>query len=373
MAKRDYYEILGVNKNASKEEIKKAYKKLAMKFHPDVSKDKDAEAKFKEVSEAYAVLSDDAKKGQYDQFGHNAFDQRYSQEDIFRGFDFGSIFEEFGVGGDNIFDMFFGGGRRTRQRRGNDLRSDLTIAFEEAASGIERAINVHKQAICEKCDGTGAKDKEVDECKECRGQGRIRKSMRTPFGSFTQTTTCGACGGEGLVAKYKCSRCNGSGTESANKKIKVKIPAGVETGSTLRVSGEGEAVKGGKAGDLYVVIHVKEHDFFKRENDDIHVEANISFSQAALGDITSVKTLEGEVKLKIPAGTQSGTVFRLKGKGMPNINGYSRGDQYVIVNVKTPEKLNKRQTELFIDMAKENNEQLADGKGILGKFKDAFR
>lgn len=349
---KDYYEILGVSRNAPKEEIKKAYKKLAMKYHPDVSKDKDAEERFKEISEAYAVLSDDTKRQQYDTFGHQAFDQRYTREDIFRDFNFDEIFREFGFG-DSIFDIFFGGGRR--RKRGSDLQYELEINLEEAAFGAEKEISISNFVKCPDCDGTGAKNKETEECSECDGRGQIRKTQRTIFGMFTQTSTCRNCNGAGTIPKYACNTCLGSGVVKKKKSIKVKIPAGVDNGSMLRLHGEGEFVKDGGSGDLYVVIYIKPHKIFERDGNDIILEVPITFSQAALGCKLSVPTLNGSIKLNIPPGTQSGTVFRLKGKGIKYLNSNKLGDQHVKVEVKTPTKLTKRQRALFEELSKEED------------------
>jgi len=358
MTKKDYYETLGVSKDSSKEDIKRAYKKLAMKYHPDVSKEKDAAEKFKQISEAYAVLSDDEKRKQYDTFGFDAFRQAYSQEDIFRGSDFEDIFGDLFGGGGSIFDMFFGGSRRPRRRVGSNMRYDLEITFEEAAFGVEKKIDVERQEKCKACDGTGAKGKDMVTCPDCHGSGVFRKTQRTPFGMFSQTTTCGACQGEGEVMKHACPECQGKGTLDKKRKINVKIPAGVDTGSTLRLSGEGEAVKNGPNGDLFVVLHVKPHKFFQRDDDDIYFELPISFSQAALGDEIEIPTLKGKAKLKIPAGTQSETVFRLKSEGIKNVNGHGKGDEYVKVKIKTPAKLNKKEKELFKELSKTDKKDL---------------
>src|SRR3989344_3829562 len=294
MTKRDYYDILGISKNASKEEIKKAYKKLAMKYHPDVSKEKDSSEKFKELSEAYAVLSDDQKRSTYNQFGHDGFDQRYTQEDIFRGFDFSSVFDEiFGesFSGDSIFDMFFGSDRRARRRKGNDLRYDLTIDFEDAAFGTKKEITINKDAICDSCNGTGAEHGNMVNCDACNGRGVVTRTQRTPFGMFSTSTTCRNCHGQGQIAKNDCKTCRGRGIVKESKKIKVTIPAGINNGQFLRLRGEGEAVKDGINGDLFVVVNVKPHKFFTRDENDLHLEVPISYSQAVLGTSIEVPTL----------------------------------------------------------------------------------
>lgn len=366
---KDYYEILGVNKNASKEEIKRAYKKLAMKYHPDVSKEPNAAEKFKEISEAYAVLSDDEKRQQYDTFGSDAFRQAYSKEDIFRGFDFDDIFSDM-FGGGSIFDMFFGGGRRQRRiRKGSNIRYDLELDFEEAAFGTKKDIEVPRHEKCHECDGTGAKDKEMITCPDCNGSGVYRKTQRTPFGMFSQTTTCRVCEGTGEIMKEACPECHGKGLFKKKRKIKVKVPAGVDTGHTLRISGEGESIGRGQSGDLFVVIHVKPHKIFKRDDDDIYLELPITFSQAALGDEIEVPTLKGKAKLKIPAGTQSGTVFRLKDQGIENIEGDGKGDEYIKIDVQTPTKLSKKEKEIFEELSKSDRKNLKKGffDKIIGK------
>ncbi|MBI2110768.1 molecular chaperone DnaJ, partial [Candidatus Woesearchaeota archaeon] len=314
MTKRDYYEILGISKAASLDEIKKAYKNLAKKYHPDISKDKNTEEKFKEISEAYAVLSDNTKRSQYDQFGHAGFYQRYTQEDIFRGFDFNIFDEIFGrhSGFDDVFDMFFGRSRQ-RQRRGSDLRYDLEISLKEAAFGTEKAITLEKELQCNSCKGTGAKDGILEECSKCDGSGQFTQTKRTPFGIFTTSAPCNKCQGSGQVIQDPCSECRGKGLLKKNKKIEVKIPAGVDTGTQLRLKGEGEAVRNGITGDLYVYLFVKKDDTFERRGNDLYTIIPITFSQAALGGSVKVPTLEKEVEMKIPSGTQSETLFRLKG------------------------------------------------------------
>ncbi len=357
----DYYEVLGVSKDSTKEEIKKAYKKLAMKYHPDRNKENGAEDKFKKISEAYAVLSDEKKKANYDRFGPEGFNQQYSTEDIFRGFDFGDIFG----GGDSIFDMFFGGGRR-RSNRGNDLRFDLELEFEDAFRGITKEIEIEKLVSCEECKGTGSENGEYIACSECNGTGQVRHVKRTPFGTFATTGVCKQCQGEGKEVKKRCKECNATGRVSKSKTIKVKIPAGVKTGSQLRVSSEGEAgLRGSRSGDLYVVMFVKPSKIFRREGNDIYLDVPISFSQAAMGDQIKVPTVEKEVTLKIPSGTQSGTKFRLKGKGFSYLDGYGKGDQYVQIIVETPKKLNKEQKKLFSKL-----KELEKEKPILEKIKE---
>ncbi len=364
MTKRDYYEILGVNRNSSKEEIKRAYKRLALQHHPD--KGGDAE-KFKEISEAYAVLTDDVKREQYDRFGHAGFDQRYSQEDIFRNVNFDDIFNEiFGRSGGGIFDMFFGGGNR--ERRGNDLRYDLEISFEEAAFGTEKKIKIPRLIECDKCEGTGAENKETERCSNCNGTGEVRRTTRTPFGMFSQVGICRECNGEGEVAKTNCKSCRGSGLKEDNKEVNIKIPAGVESGNRLRIKGRGEAIRKGKPGDLYIFLTVRPHDIFERNGKDIHINIPITFSQAALGDEIIIPTLKERIKIKIPTGIQSGTILRLKGRGIGDP--YEKGDQYIHVIVKTPSKLNSKQKKLLKEFAKENKEKLKIEKGFFDKIRD---
>ena len=343
----DYYEVLGLKKDASKEEIKKAYKTLAKKYHPDVNKESDSAEKFKKISEAYAVLSDDTKRPQYDQFGKEGFQNKYSQEDIFRNFDFNDIFGDIFSGDGSPFEMFFGGGRK-RQKRGRDLRYDIEIEFEEAIFGCTKEIEIKKLDICDTCDGTGSKDGKLEACKECNGTGQVRVSRRTPFGSFVQVTGCSACNGEGKTITHPCKECNGSGRAHKIKKLKINIPAGVDNESQLRVCKEGESgVRGSISGDLYIVIYVKESEIFEREENNIYLEVPISFSQAALGDIMNIPSLKGDVKLKIPAGVQSGIKFRLNGKGVPYLDGYGHGDQYIVINIVTPTSINKEQKKIF--------------------------
>ncbi|MBO2534909.1 molecular chaperone DnaJ [Rummeliibacillus suwonensis] len=351
MEKRDYYEVLGLEKTASKDEIKKAYRKLSKKYHPDLNKEPGAEEKFKEIAEAYEVLSDDQKRARYDQFGHQDPNQGFGG---FSGF--GST-EGFG-GFEDIFSSFFGGGSRTRRdpnapRKGDDLQYRMTISFEEAVFGKEKEIEIPREETCDTCHGTGAKPGTSKEtCSYCNGTGQISETVNTPFGQIVNRRTCSHCQGTGQMIKEKCSTCHGTGTVKKRKKIKVNIPAGVDDGQQLRVSGQGEAgVNGGPAGDLYIVFHVRASDKFERDGDDIYLELPITFAQAALGDEIEVPTIYGKVKMKIPAGTQSGDRFRLKDKGVKNVHGYGNGDQHVIVKIKTPKKLTEKQKELLREFA----------------------
>ncbi len=376
--KRDYYEVLGVSKDTSKDAIKKTYRKLAMKYHPDRNKEPDAEEKFKEISEAYGVLSDDEKRRQYDTFGHSGIDGMYTQEDIFRNINFDDIFGDTGLGGfGNIFEMFFGGGRTVRRagpRRGADLRTDIEITLEEAYKGIKTNVSFPRLETCVACQGTGAKPGTSSRtCPTCNGSGQMSYSKRTLFGQFTSVTTCKDCRGEGTVIETPCSDCKGGGLVQEVKKISVKIPSGVDTGSRLRVAGEGEAgEKGGPHGDLYVIIHVKPHDMFLREGRDILCEIPITFGQAALGVKLQVPALNGRVKMDIPSGTQSGTVFRLKGKGMPDLRGLGRGDEHVRVIVETPKKLTKRQKELLKEFERLGKGGSSTKSGLFDKVTDTF-
>ncbi|MBS3144495.1 molecular chaperone DnaJ [Candidatus Woesearchaeota archaeon] len=360
----DYYKSLGVSKTATEEEIKKAYKTLAKKHHPDINKEAGAEAKFKEISEAYAVLSDKQKRTQYDQFGKEGFQQRYSSEDIFRGFDT-SQFED--LFGGSIFDALFGGGgRRQRKQKGRDLKVSLDITFEEAAFGTKKEIKIRKPEHCEACEGTGAEDGELESCDTCKGAGQVRKATRTPFGSFMQVGVCPECQGQGKIPEKICKQCHGEGRVEILKEIKANIPAGVDTGSTLRVPGEGEAgPHGSQSGDLYITVQVGESDIFKRQENDLYIELPLTFSQAALGAEIKVPTLKKEVTVKIPAGTQSGTHIRLKHEGFPDVHGYGPGDLYIIIEVVTPTKLSKEQKEVLEKLAKTEEK-----KSILEKIKE---
>lgn len=373
--KRDYYEILGVPRDATKEQLKDAYRTLALKFHPDRNKEAGAEDKFKEISEAYAVLSDDQKRAAYDQYGHAGFDQRYSQEDIFRNANFEDIFREFGFsfggsGGspfeDMIFSSMFGGSPRRSRGVGQSLRYDLYVTLEEAARGISKEISFKRNKECARCKGSGAEPgSKMNSCAKCGGHGQVRTSRRMgPFGSFTSVTTCNACGGRGQRPSKECRECGGSGIVQSEEKLSVDVPAGVDTGSRLRLSGMGEAGPAG-SGDLYVFITVKPHSVFNREGDDIYIETPVSFSQAALGAEIEVPTLFGKAKLKIPAGTQTHTVFRMKGEGMPRVHGRGKGDQLIRVIIRTPTNLSGKQKKAL--------EELGEADPKKGLFENMFR
>jgi molecular chaperone DnaJ len=344
MAKRDYYEVLGVEKSVTIDEIKKTYRKLAIKYHPDKNPgDKTAEEKFKELGEAYEVLCDEQKRALYDQYGHAAFDRRAGG--FGRGGGFHDPFEVFRevFGGASIFEDLFGGGRRdpTQPERGDDLRYDMEITFEEAAHGCEKEITVTKAERCEVCNGSGAEaGSQTRTCPTCGGRGQVISSR----GIFSIAQTCPHCQGAGRVVDKPCKTCKGGGRRERTSKIKLRIPAGVDTGSRLRSAGNGEAgFRGGPSGDLYVVLHVKAHEIFQRDGDDLLCEVPLGFVQAALGAEIEVPTLDGKASLRIPAGTQPGTMFRLKGKGVKNIQGYGHGDLHVRINVEVPTHLSAAQ------------------------------
>lgn len=371
--KRDYYEVLGVGKDASAEDIKKSYRKLARQYHPDVNKADDAEAKFKEVKEAYDVLSDDSKRATYDRYGH---------VDPNQGFGGGAGGADFGGFGD-IFDMFFGGGGGRRDpnapQRGNDLQYTMTIEFKEAVFGKEAEITIPRTESCDTCHGSGAKPGTKPEtCSTCRGTGQQEVVQNTPFGRMVNRRACTSCSGTGRIIREKCGTCHGAGKVKKQRRIKVNIPAGVDDGAQIRMSGEGEGgLRGGPSGDLYIVLRVKSHEFFDREGDDIYCEVPLTFVQAALGDEIEIPTLTEKVKLKIPAGTQTGTYFRLKGKGVPKLRGYGTGDQHVKVTIVTPTSLTDEQKELlrqFGDLSGQStSEQNEHHESIFERMKKAFR
>lgn len=366
MSKRDYYEVLGVGKSAGKDEIKKAYRKLSKQYHPDINKEADASDKFKEIKEAYEILSDDQKRSHYDQFGHTDPNQGFG------GSDFGGGFGGF----DDIFSTFFGGGGRRRDpnapRQGADLQYTMSLTFEEAVFGKETDIEIPREEECETCHGSGAKQGTKPEtCQHCNGSGSLNVEQNTPFGRIVNRRSCHYCNGTGKQIKHKCSKCGGNGKVKKRRKIHVKIPAGIDDGQQLRVTGQGEAgINGGPPGDLYVVFHVRNHEFFERDGEDIYCEMPITFTQAALGDDIEIPTLHGKVKLKIPSGTQTGTKFRLKGKGVPNVRGYGIGDQHVIVRIITPTKLSDKQKQLLREL--DENSSKSHEESIFSKVKRAF-
>lgn len=358
MNKRDYYEVLGVSKNATDSEIKSAFRKLAKKYHPDVSKEPDAEEKFKECQEAYAVLSDPTKRQQYDQFGHAAF-QGAGGAGGFSNFDFGDmsdIFEDLfgGLGGFGGFSGFSSAGNRRSSngpRKGNDVLYRMTIDFEEAVYGTKKELNLDITDTCSECDGKGGFNSKT--CSTCRGSGTVTSEQRTILGSFLTKTTCPDCRGTGTTFEKKCTQCNGSGTEQKNKTITITVPAGIDTENRLRLSGKGEAgINGGKPGDLYVEFTVRDHEFYKRDNDDIYINLPLTITEATLGCKKEVPTLYGNVTLTIPQATSSGDKLRLKGKGIENVSSKKKGDMYVITEVIIPDKLTRDQKKLFEQLSK---------------------
>ncbi|RBW70497.1 molecular chaperone DnaJ [Bacillus taeanensis] len=368
MSKRDYYEVLGVEKSASPDEIKKAYRKLARKYHPDVNKDDPKAAdKFKEAKEAYETLTNPQKKAHYDQFGHT---------DPNQGFGGGGA--DFGGFGD-IFDMFFGGGGRRNPnapRQGADLQYSMTLEFEEAVFGKETDIFIPKEEECNTCHGSGAKPGTSPEtCSHCKGSGQLNVEQNTPFGRVVNRRVCHYCSGTGKEIKEKCRTCQGSGKVNKQAKIHIKVPAGIDEGQQIRIAGKGEpGVNGGPPGDLYVVFHIQPHEFFERHGDDIHCEMPLTYAQAALGDEIEVPTLHGKVKIKIPAGTQTGTNFRLRGKGVPNVRGYGQGDQHVTVKVVTPKNLTEKQKDLLREFAQISGTHPEEQhENFFAKVKRAFK
>jgi len=369
MSKRDYYEVLGVGKDATEDEIKKAYRKLARQYHPDVNKAADAEDKFKEAKDAYEVLSDNQKRATYDQYGH---------VDPSQG-GFGGFGDMGGFG--DIFDMFFGGGGGQRRnpnapQRGSDLQYTMQIEFKEAVFGKETEVTIPRTEECDVCHGNGAKPGTKPEtCATCRGSGQQEVVQNTAFGRIVNRRVCSTCNGQGQIIREKCGNCHGSGKVKKQRKIHVKIPAGVDDGAQLRISGEGEAgLRGGPPGDLYVVLRVKPHDFFEREGDDIYCEVPLTFVQAALGDEIEIPTLTEKVKLKIPSGTQTNTYFRLKGKGVPRLRGYGQGDQHVKVVVVTPTNLTDDQRQLLREFGGLSGESTHEHQASLfERMKKAFR
>lgn len=379
--KRDYYEVLNVGRDAGQDEIKKAYRNLARKYHPDVNPgDKKSEAKFKEVKEAYDVLSDSAKRENYDRFGHQ--DEAFQGFGGFGGFGGGGGFGDFGV--EDIFDSFFGGGFSGRKRshsnaprRGADLRYDLEMSLEEAVRGKDASLKIPRTENCPQCKGTGAKEgTEPITCSACGGTGQQQVIKNTAFGRFASVHPCVKCGGTGRIILEKCSKCGGEGKVFVERKIEVKIPAGVDSGSKLRVSGEGEAgTRGGPPGDLYVIIHVRPHRIFKRQDSNLTCEIDLDFVYAALGAEIEVSTLDGKAKLRIPEGTQPGAVFRLKGKGVPSLRGFGKGDQLVKIKVDVPRRLNSRQKTILREFAEASGLKLVEpqeDKGFISRVKETL-
>jgi len=383
MSKRDYYEVLEVTRTVTSEELKRSYRKLAVKFHPDKNPgDHTAEEKFKELSEAYDVLSDEQKRAAYDRYGHAAFAQGgggprggpggfHDPFDIFR-----EVFGASGGGGGGIFEQFFGGAASARpdrdgKQRGSDLRYDMQVRLEEAAFGCDKEIEVSKLETCDVCNGSGAESgSRAVSCRDCGGRGQVISSR----GFFQVSQTCPRCRGTGQVIERPCRKCSGEGRVEATSRIKLKIPAGIEDGSRLRSMRNGEAgLRGGPPGDLYVVVHIKEHEVFEREDSNLFCEVPVSFSSAALGGEVNVPTLDGQAQLKIPAGTQSGTAFKLRGKGVPVLNSHSRGDLIVRVAVEVPTRLNaeqRRKLEEFSALMGDENSPMH--KSFFEKAKEFF-
>ncbi|WP_314059898.1 molecular chaperone DnaJ [uncultured Vagococcus sp.] len=380
MAKRDYYEVLGVSKSATDDEIKKAYRKLSKQYHPDINKEADAEDKFKEVSEAYEILSDPQRRAAYDQYGHASTDPNYGGGGFggggFEGFSGGGSFGGF----EDIFESFFGGGggrsaNPNAPRQGSDLQYSLNLKFEEAIFGVEKTVKFNREDSCSTCAGTGAKPGTKPEtCSKCHGQGTINVERQTPLGRVMTRQTCDQCGGAGQTIKDPCNDCHGTGRVKKKHAVKVNVPAGVEDGQQMRLAGQGEAgVNGGPYGDLYVVFHVEESDLYDRDGSEIYYDLPLSFVQAALGDELEVPTVHGKVKLKIPAGTQTGTTFRLRGKGAPKLRGSGNGDQQVSVKIITPKNLSDTQKRALRDFAEAGGDKVEEQEeGFFDKMKDAF-
>ncbi len=366
MAKKDYYEILGVGKNASQDEIKKAFRHLARKWHPDLNQDnKGAEEKFKEVNEAFQVLGDEQKRSQYDQFGHSAF----KPEDFtgFRNSSFDDLFRDFGFG--DIFDVFSEFGNKEKARVGADLRYDIEISLEEAFNGLTTKIEFPHLAICVTCKGTGAKPGFLKTCPDCNGNGEIRRIQKSMFGQIVTVTTCRKCSGTGNIATKPCEICNGKGKVKKIKKIEVKIPKGINNGQHLRIAGEGEeGNNGGPPGDLYVVVIIKDHDIFERHDSDLFCRTTIDLGTAIFGGEVTIPTIDGKAKLKIPPGTQSHTVFKLRGLGMPYLNSNKRGDHLVKVIVEVPKKLSKKQEQSLKEFLSERKAETS--KGFFERLKE---
>jgi len=364
--KRDYYEILGVSRNADEATIKKAYRSLAMKYHPDRNPgNNQAVERMKEVNEAYAVLSDPQKRRLYDTYGHSGL-EGYSQADIFRGVDFSSLFREFGLRdlfdfGDSLFDGFFSVRTTTRRgpRKGSDLRYDLTVTLEDVAFGVRKVIELPRVEQCPACGGTGAEADGLEHCSSCQGTGQVVREQRSGYSIFRQITVCDKCHGQGKVVRKACKECEGKGVIEKSREIELTIPPGADTGYQIKVEGKGEEGDGLR-GDLYVVLHVEKHPIFERHRDDIYVHKEIPFTTAALGGEVEIPSLNGEVKLDIPEGTQTGTVFRIVNEGVPHVDSYGKGDEYVVVKVITPTNLSHREKELLRELQKLRHESRHD-------------
>ncbi len=370
--KRDYYDVLGVARGASADELKKAFRRLAMEYHPDRNSEAGAEAKFKEVNEAYEVLSDPEKRSMYDRFGHAAAG---GADGFARGF------EGFGFGGlGDIFDAFFGGSGARTQRgptRGSDVRKSLTLSFEEAVFGLDREIEIMTAELCPSCNGMRAEPgTQPEKCSACNGSGETRRVQQSVFGQFVNVAMCERCRGEGRVVTTPCKHCKGVGREKKKRKLQVKVPAGVDHGQQMRLSGEGELGNaGGPRGNLYLQLNVKPHDVFRRDEEDLLLELDLNFAQAALGDMVDVPTIDGDAhELRIPAGTQTGETFIVKGKGVPRLRGNGRGDMIVHAHVITPKALSKEQRDLLKKLADSMGVDVSpqEDRGLMGKIKDAL-
>jgi len=368
----DYYEILGVSRDASPEEIKRAYRRLAHRWHPDVCENKEeAEERFKEITEAYEVLRDEQKRWEYDQFGRVGARRGGAGAGDFAGFGgFGDLFE-----------AFFGTARQQQYAerhgpaRGDDLRYDLELTLEEAAAGVQRTIRISRMETCQACRGSGSQDANgAIGCPMCHGQGQVRQSQSSIFGmSFTSIVTCPRCHGEGMVIPNPCPQCQGRGRERLGQQVEINVPAGVDTGSKVTVRGKGDVgPRGGPAGDLYLVIHVREHEIFQRRGTELITEVPLPFTIAALGGTLKVPTLDGEGEVHVPAGTQTGSTFRLRGKGMPDLHSGHRGDLHVVTRVVVPSRLNEKQRRLLEQFAEAGGDRVHEGKGIFDRVKDAF-
>jgi molecular chaperone DnaJ len=375
-AKEDYYELLGVSRDAGPDDIKKAFRKLARQYHPDVNKDPAAEAKFKEINEAYEVLSDEQKRAAYDRYGHAAF--RNGGGPAAGQGDFGNFTDI-----NDIFNEFFGGFNRSgtaqqrrSPRRGADLRYDLKLEFLEAVFGVEKEIDIVRNESCQRCSGNGAEPGTTpSKCRTCNGTGEVRRMQQSILGSFVSVTTCPTCGGGGEVIAVPCKQCGGKKQVRTTRSLSVSIPPGVDNGTQIRLNNEGEpGVNGGPPGNLYVVINVTPHAYFRRKDQDIIVEVGINIAQAALGDEVEVPSVDGKEKLSIPPGTQSGSVFHIKGKGVPHLRRTARGDQVVVVDVRIPPNLTSEQRRLFVDLAKTLGKEVVpqQAKGFFDKLRDAF-
>ncbi len=350
MASKDYYEVLGVPRNSSKEQIKDAYRKLALQFHPDRNKSPEAESRFKEISEAYAVLSDDEKRKQYDSYGREGVYQRYSQDDIFRGADFGEFFRGAGFGGfDDVFSQFFGGAGGVRANRGEDLTYHFQVRLEDILEDANKEIEIPRSEVCSTCKGSGAKPGTSPvRCENCGGTGQVQKVQSAGFARMVRITACNKCGGRGLIVESPCKECRGTGAVERKRRIEVMVPGGIEDGQTLRLRGEGNAGENGSPpGDLYLVVNVAPHELFVRQGSDVYLSAKVGVVDAMLGTELRIPTLHGEVRLSVPHGTQPGDQFTLKGKGLPKPGGWGRGNQYVKVNVEIPRSLSGGQKELL--------------------------